>query len=105
MRTDGSNTPAADLYLDLAHKEGYRLPFSVPKEGYPWGSTSFVLNNGLIMALAHDFITSGWDYKALLKKIITKTDLQFSERFEIDGKEMLQGPSAGTAIIIRTKSF
>ena len=49
----------ADLYLDLAHKEGYRLPFSVPKEGYPWGSTSFVLNNGLIMALAYDFTNDG----------------------------------------------
>ena len=46
---------AADVYFDLAQKEGYRLPFSTPAEGYPWGSTSFVLTNGMMMALAYDF--------------------------------------------------
>ncbi|MES1172326.1 MAG: glycoside hydrolase family 9 protein, partial [Bacteroidota bacterium] len=44
----------ADVYLGLIPKEGYRLPFGVPARGYPWGSTSFVVNNGLMMALAHD---------------------------------------------------
>jgi endoglucanase len=50
------NTVAeADRYLGLEAKEGYRLPFSVPAKGYPWGSNSFVATNALIMALAHDF--------------------------------------------------
>ena len=44
-----------DLYLGLAMKEGYRLPFSAPKIGYPWGSTSFVLTDALMMGLAYDF--------------------------------------------------
>ncbi len=44
----------ADTYADLAAKEGYRLPFGVPAKGYPWGSTSFVANNGLMMGLAYD---------------------------------------------------
>jgi bifunctional non-homologous end joining protein LigD len=30
------------------------------------------------------------DRKALLKKIITGTDVQFSESFEVDGREMYQ---------------
>jgi endoglucanase len=46
---------AADVYLGLAFKEGYRLPFSTPAKGYPWGSTSFVLTNALMMGLAYDF--------------------------------------------------
>jgi endoglucanase len=45
----------ADRYYDLAQKEGYRLPFGTPVKGYPWGSTSFVMTNAMIMALAHDF--------------------------------------------------
>jgi len=44
----------ADVYLGLAAKEGYRVPFGVPAHGYPWGSSSFVVNNALMMALAHD---------------------------------------------------
>ena len=44
-----------DELLQVAEKEGYRLPFGVPAKGYPWGSTSFVLNNGLILAMAHTF--------------------------------------------------
>ena len=43
-----------DLYLGLIPKGGYRLPFGVPEKGYPWGSTSFVLNNALMMGLAYD---------------------------------------------------
>jgi endoglucanase len=45
----------ADVYVGLIGKEGYRLPFAVPLKGYPWGSNSFVLTNGLMMGLAHDF--------------------------------------------------
>jgi endoglucanase len=44
----------ADSYVALIDKEGYRLPFGVPAKGYPWGSTSFVLTNGLIIGLAYD---------------------------------------------------
>jgi endoglucanase len=48
-------TDAANVYYGLIQKEGYRLPFSTPAKGYPWGSTSFVLTNSLMMALAFDF--------------------------------------------------
>jgi endoglucanase len=47
---------AADGYLAVAQKDGYHVPFAVPeKKGYPWGSNSFVLNNALVLGLAHDF--------------------------------------------------
>jgi endoglucanase len=46
---------AADYYADIAGREGYRVPFKPGKSGYPWGSSSFVLNNALAMALAYDF--------------------------------------------------
>jgi len=45
----------ADKYMDLIGKQGYRLPFDVPKTGYPWGSNSFVLTNALVIGLAYDF--------------------------------------------------
>ncbi len=45
---------AADVYLAIADKQGYGVPFS-HTAGYPWGSNSFVLNNGIILALAYDF--------------------------------------------------
>ncbi len=47
---------AADALLAMYAREGYGLPFS-PGTGnsYPWGSNSFVLNNALVLALAHDF--------------------------------------------------
>jgi endoglucanase len=44
-----------DLYLSEAMKEGYRLPFRATKVGYPWGSTSFVMTDALMMGLAYDF--------------------------------------------------
>jgi endoglucanase len=50
---------AADGYMELIQKQGYRLPFGVPKNGYPWGSNSFVVNNALIIALAHDLTKDG----------------------------------------------
>ncbi len=45
---------AADVYLRTTQEQGYAVPFS-HISGYPWGSNSFVLNNGIILALAHDF--------------------------------------------------
>jgi len=49
-----SITAAADVYLKAAREQGYAVPFS-HHTGYPWGSNSFVLNNGMILALAYDF--------------------------------------------------
>jgi endoglucanase len=46
---------AADAYLAIIEQQGYRVPFKPGKKGYPWGSNSFVLNNAIVMALAHDF--------------------------------------------------
>ena len=47
---------AAESYLDAIETEGYRLPMKPGPGGkYPWGSNSFVLNNAIILALAHDF--------------------------------------------------
>jgi endoglucanase len=45
----------ADRYLEAASSSGYRPPFEAEGDGYPWGSNSFVLNNMLVLALAHDF--------------------------------------------------
>ena len=47
----------AEHYLEVASKQGYRVPFEPdPKSGeFPWGSNSFVVNNALIMALAYDY--------------------------------------------------
>lgn len=44
---------AADTYLSVIAGEGYRV--SLGANSYNWGSNSDVLNNALIMALAHDF--------------------------------------------------
>ncbi|WP_437730668.1 glycoside hydrolase family 9 protein [Sorangium sp. So ce1335] len=64
-------TAIADKYLEAIDAEGYRLPFTADDTGYPWGSNSFVLNNMLVLALAHDFtgeqkyldgVVSGADY-------------------------------------------
>jgi endoglucanase len=47
---------AADHFVKVIESQGYRLPFKPgPNNSYPWGSNSFVLNNMLVMALAHDF--------------------------------------------------
>ncbi len=46
----------ADKYLGLISNQGYRMPLEAATDGtYPWGSNSFVLNNMVILALAHDF--------------------------------------------------
>lgn len=43
---------AAQKFMAVIDKNGYRVPF----EGqYPWGSNSFVANNGVIFGLAYDF--------------------------------------------------
>jgi endoglucanase len=46
---------AADVFDGLVKGQGYRVPFKPGTKGYPWGSNSFVLNNLVVMALAHDF--------------------------------------------------
>jgi len=61
----------ADAYLDIARKQGYRVPFKPGPKGYPWGSNAFVLNNLVVVALAYDFthqpkyldgVAEGMDY-------------------------------------------
>jgi endoglucanase len=46
---------AADHYVALMRGQGYRVPFAPDAKGFPWGSNSFVLNNAVILGLAHDF--------------------------------------------------
>jgi endoglucanase len=63
---------AADAFAQIHDQQGYGTPFAPGPDGkYPWGSNSFVINNMLIMALAHDFtdnarylntIRAGMDY-------------------------------------------
>jgi endoglucanase len=59
----GALVAAADELLALRGHEGYRLPFAAgPGLSYPWGSTSFVLDNAIVLALAYDF-TQKPDYR------------------------------------------
>lgn len=60
---------AADNYLAVIDSEGYGVP--IRADGYVWGSNSSVLNNAIIMAVAHDLtgdarylhgVTSSMDY-------------------------------------------
>ena len=44
---------AADFYLSVIAREGYRLTFGAGQ--YNWGSNSDILNNAIILALAYDF--------------------------------------------------
>jgi endoglucanase len=46
---------ADDAYVELIKAQGYRVPFKPGTKGYPWGSSSSVLNNAIVMALAADF--------------------------------------------------
>lgn len=49
-------TNAADDYLATIAAQGYRVPIRRGNNGhYPWGSNSLVLNNAVVLALAHDF--------------------------------------------------
>jgi endoglucanase len=50
----GALRAAADGYLADTAKVGYAIPYA-PANGYPWGSTSSVLNRALVLALAADF--------------------------------------------------
>ena len=59
---------AADVFINNENKEGYGTPMtegaygsplsdgsSSGTKGYPWGSNSFVVNEGIVMAYANDF--------------------------------------------------
>jgi endoglucanase len=48
-----------DELVALTGKQGYRIPFGLPAKGYPWGSSSFVLTNAMMLGLAHDFSHDG----------------------------------------------
>jgi endoglucanase len=49
-------TKAADAYVQILQKRGYRVPIDYGKANQaPWGSNSFLLNNLVVLALAHDF--------------------------------------------------
>jgi endoglucanase len=53
-RLRSSLIAAADTHLRESQTVGYRIPYAPPR-GYPWGSTSSVLNRALVLGLAHDF--------------------------------------------------
>jgi endoglucanase len=62
---------AADLYVSIIGEQGYRSPLRPGRKGYPWGSSSDVANNLLIVALAYDLthearyldaVAVGFDY-------------------------------------------
>ena len=68
----GNIVKAADGYIDIIQKEGYRLPFSGDKDGrYPWGANSFVIDALVVIARGYDFskdprhldaVVTGMDY-------------------------------------------
>lgn len=41
----------ANTVLELIEKQGYRFPLD--KRTYPWGSNSFIVNNAIVLAMAH----------------------------------------------------
>jgi endoglucanase len=43
----------ADSFLQDVGKVGYALPYA-PETGWPWGSTSSILNRAMLLAVAHD---------------------------------------------------
>ncbi len=52
----GRITQMGDRLLKASEAEGYRVPLSRSPAGtYIWGSNSFVVNNVIVLALAHDF--------------------------------------------------
>lgn len=63
---------AADMYLSVIAKEGYRQPLGLGEtKKYPWGSNSFILNNMIVLSLGYDFtgderyangVVQGMDY-------------------------------------------
>jgi len=50
---------AAKRYVDASTRTGYRIPFTSSGGRYPWGSNSFILNNGVVLGLAYDFTKRG----------------------------------------------
>src|SRR5512133_3294259 len=48
---------AAHKFLTAVENRGYRVPFEGGQ--YPWGSNSFVANNGVVLGLAYDFTKKG----------------------------------------------
>jgi endoglucanase len=61
----GSFTPAANTLLDLINNQGYPAPYRQTEGGnlvYDWGSNNLLLNNAVVLALAHDF-TGGTQYR------------------------------------------
>ncbi|MBO9713429.1 glycoside hydrolase family 9 protein [Sphingomonas sp.] len=49
---DAAILEAADRFLEDSAKTGYHLPYDPP--GWPWGSTSSMLNRAIVLAYAHD---------------------------------------------------
>lgn len=67
MLTD-SMKGTADYYEDLTENQGYGQPYGqstisniINNTGYTWGSNSFIMNNNMIMAYAHE-LTGEDDY-------------------------------------------
>jgi len=52
-RLRGSLVNAANGFLAEEARTGYQIPYA--PEGWPWGSTSSILNRAIILGLAHDF--------------------------------------------------
>jgi endoglucanase len=51
----GSIVAVAKQYLEQIEKQGYRVPMRSGSDGnYPWGSSSFVLNNAIVLGIAAD---------------------------------------------------
>ncbi len=44
---------AADNFLAIIEKEGYRTPIEIGPKGYPWGSNSFIINESVLLGIAH----------------------------------------------------
>jgi endoglucanase len=51
-------------------KTAYRVPFESAGGRYPWGSNSFIVNNGVIFGLAYDFTKK----EAFLKAAVDSLD-------------------------------
>jgi endoglucanase len=59
---------AADHYVDLSQRRGYRVPMQAGNDShYPWGSNSFVANNALVLAVASD-ITNNPKYAQVVEQ-------------------------------------
>jgi endoglucanase len=60
QRAKNSVVAAARTYLEQIDKQGYRVPMRSGSDGnYPWGSSSFVLNNAMVLGVAADLSNDG----------------------------------------------